>query len=285
MALQQPLPAAALQAPRYGLLNSKTLVDENGGHWEIGFNQETEACNMRIRLLDICSTSTTVSAVAASGTRSLGAYQPFAVQTTITCSTFGINAHDYRAQAERAIEVAQHKAVEREFWDGRLAVAASSSNKYLADANAVDVTPTPGTPVKVRYGLALLEQALANSSYGGPGTIHIPRKVASALPIQDVDGDGIFYTALGNMVIAGVGYPGTGYVGAAATPTGAVWMYATGPVFVRLGEVTVTPPNPPKQAVNTSDNSISVSAERPAAVVWDGCAQYAVLVDLSLDYA
>lgn len=284
-----PLRAAPLMPSRYGLLNSKTLVDD-GQRWEVAFNQETEACNMQIRLLDICSTSVTASAVEPAGDRQLGEFRPFAVQTTVKCSTAGFGAHDYVAQARRALEVSQGKGIELEFWEGKIAQAVSadnpgnpSPNKYLADSDAVDLTPTPGTAIKVRHGLAILEKAIGDTSFGGAGTIHVTRDVASALPIRDKDDDGIFVSPLGNMVIAGTGYTGVGPSGS-TTPSGGVWMYATGPVFVRLGDVTVTP-GKMSQSVDTGVNSISVSAERPAAVVWDGCIQYAVLVDLSLDYA
>lgn len=283
-----PLHAAALEPAPYGLLNSKTLVDERA-RWEGGFEQESEACNTRIRLLDICMTSVTASAVDPVGDRSLGEYRPFAVQTTVKCSTFGFKAHDYEKHAVRALEASQGKGVELEFWEGRLAQAATAEaptdpnpNRYLASNTAVDVTPTAGTPIKVRYGLALLEGALADTGHGGPGFIHATREVASTLPVKDKDNDGVLTTTLGNYVVAGVGYTGTGPDG--TMPSSGVWMYATGPVMVRLGEVSVTPDNF-EQSVDSSVNTIEASAERPAAVVWDGCTHFAVLVDLSLDYA
>lgn len=281
-----PLKAAALAPAPYGLLNSKTLVTESE-RWEGGFEQESIACNTRLRLIDICSTSVSASAVEPTGTRSLGAYHPFAVQTTAKCSTFGFKAHDYKEQAIQALEAMQNKAVELEFWTGRLAQAVEtetgvpSPNRYLASSTAVDKTPTPGTPIKVRYGLALLEGALADAGYGGIGFIHAPREVASTLPLSDKDGDGVLKTMLGNYVIAGTGYTGSGPTG--TMPAAGVWMYATGPVIARLGEPSVTP-GEVAQSVDTRFNTIEVSAERTASVVWDGCEHFAVLVDLSLDY-
>lgn len=191
-----------------------------------------------------------------------------------------------------ALEACQSKAVEIEFWEGRLTTAAETeaanpdvytANRFLTNGEAEDVTPTPGTAIKPKYGLALLEGALAAAGCGVRGYIHVPPSLASALGLKDMDSDGVLQTKLGNYVVVGAGYTGTGPNGQA--PAGSsLWMYATGPVFVRLGDVSVTPGDK-VQSVDTSINKIQVSAERPASVVWDGCAHFAVLVDLGLDYA
>ncbi len=196
---------------------------------------------------------------------------------------------NWEQRALDALEMCQDKAIELEFWEGRLARAAnaddpgSNPNKFLANGDAVDLTPTAGTPVRPRYGLALLEGSLASSGCGSRGFIHVSPAVGSVLPIKDANDDGILTTTLGNYVVTGTGYTGTGTNG--AQPSGsAQWIYATGPVFVRLDEPHVNG-DYPQQMINTRDNSIAVRAERAAAVTWDGCAHFKVLVDLSLDYA
>lgn len=283
-----PLAAVELEAAPYGLVNPKTLVSETQ-RWQSGFEQESVACNSTIRVLDLCNTAATSTVREADGTGSLGEYKPFAVQAIVQCSTMGGARLDWERRALDALEACTSKAVELEFWEGNLARAAVAAgdtdypNRYLTNGEAVDVTPTPGTAVRVRYGLALLEGALADAGCGTRGFIHAPVSIGSVLPVKDKDGDGILETAVGNYLIAGAGYTGVGPNGAAPAGT-SVWMYATGPVVVRLGDGEVAAGDV-AEYTDSSINTIALSAERPASVVWDGCAHFAVLVDLSLDYA
>lgn len=264
----------------YGLVNSKTVVNETD-RWTAGFEQESISCMADVRLIDTCDTNADVMVIEKTGDGSLGEYLPFTVEAEIACSTMG-KQEEWVEYAENALAACQNKAIELEFWEGRLAREVENENRYLANGAAVDVTPTPGTPVRARYGLALLEGRLAATGCGGRGYIHTPVSVASVLPVKD-RGDDILTTTLGNYVVAGDGYTGTGTDGA-ATAGSSVWLYATGPVFVRLDEVT-TDADMPRQFINTETNEVVVRSNRMASVVWDGCAHFKVLVDLSLDYA
>jgi hypothetical protein len=198
-------------------------------------------------------------------------------------STMGTRPDEVEASAKRALDIVTQKAVEAEFWDGGVSklLTIDNDNRYLASAQSVDVTPTPGTAVKVRYGLALLEQAIAESPAGAQGLIHATRDVASALRL-DSDSNTL-KTELGTPVVAGVGYSKRGPAGTLA-PAGKAWMYATGPVSVRLGPVIVTPAKL-NQAVDIRINNIEYFVDRSAAVTWSTSDSYAVLVDLTLDYA
>lgn len=277
-----PLPPGNLEPMPYGLVNPKTLVGESA-RWEGGFNQESVACNAGIRLIDICSTTTEHVLHANSGAGSLGEYDPFAVQATVKCTTMNGLYEDWEDRARMALDAATSNAVEHEFWEGALTQAAGTGNKYLLDGSVTDVTPVPGTAVKVRYGLALLEGALADAGYGYRGFIHAPVSIASTLPCYHDDDANMLVTKIGNYVISGSGYSGAG-PGVVPATSSKRWMFATGPVSVRLGDVTVTP-GERSQRIDTAVNTISLSAERPASVVYDGCAYFGVLVDLSLDYA
>lgn len=280
------LPARQLEPAPYGLVNPKTLVNETS-RWEGGFEQESLACRAEVNVLDLCNTAASSRVKDADGPATLGPYKPFAVQTIVRCSTLGSTRVDWEARALDALEACTSKGVEYEFWTGNLAEAAIADgdddypNRYLTNGDAIDLTPTPGTAVKVRYGVALLEGALANAGCGTRGFIHAPTSVASVMPVSD--SDGVLQTPLGNYVISGSGYPGTG-PGVTNPAIGSkMWIYATGPVFVRLGAPAVAPGSV-AEFTDISTNSIALSAERPASVVWDGCAHFGVLVDLSLDY-
>jgi len=210
-------------------------------------------------------------------------YYPFDVKASVKVSTMGTNPAEIEASAKNALDIVMQKSIEIEFWNGDVAklLDSDNDNRYLASAQSVDVTPTPGTAVKIRYGLGLLEEALGNASLGSKGVIHVPRVVGSALRL-DKDGNKLV-SPLGNSVVSGVGYSKKGPTGAVAG-AGKAWMYATGPVSVRIGP-TVVIPGKLNQAINTLINDIEYFVDGSAAVTWSTTDSYAVLVDLTLDYA
>jgi hypothetical protein len=135
--------------------------------------------------------------------------------------------------------------------------------------------------VKPRYGQAILEGALGDSPTGAEGVIHVTRDVTSILKVKK--DDGALRTNLGTPVVAGAGYSRRGPDGTLA-PTGKRWMYVTGPVSVRRGSLHIIPEKV-NQAVDVRVNTIKYFVDRPVAVTWSTTNSYAVLVDLSLDYA
>lgn len=270
----------------YGLLNPAFGVPGDAeGRWENGFSLESEACNVTVKNKDLCDNNNQVTVVNRPRNVALRSFDhdPITIEVTDGCSTFGLKPQDRMDRIERQLDAATQIALENEFWTGAVAKAATPDlpNRYLASTAATDVTPTPGTAIKVKFGLALLEGALGSCELGISGVIHADRETASVLPLRD-DG-GVLKTTLMNSVVAGSGYPGTGPTGAAPTGTQR-WMYATGPVMVQLGRKYFTPDNI-NQAVNVTINDVALKAERTAAATWDGCCHFAVLVDLALDYA
>ena len=276
----------------YGVLSPAATVEyDNSSDWSRGIDFETLNCGANIRLSAICSAASGVDVVEAADAPLYRSYMPFSIETEFECSTFGFAHRDYEAVAAGFMEQAQQKAIEYELWTGALSKQQDADwdsnargrdfpNRWLASDEAVDVTPSGGA-VKPKYGLALLEKALGDCGAGIKGTIHMTRDIASVLGLKDKNG--VLRTALGNTVIAGTGYAGTGPNG--QPPTGTeTWMYATGPVSVRLGPIVATP-DQRRQSVNTSNNTVSVYAARSAAVSWDSCCLYAVRVDLALDYS
>ena len=285
-----PIQGQVPEPSEFGLINSKTLALSEE-RWNGGIAIDSIVCNVSSRIFNnICSISSTSSAV--SGTdKSSGPIlvRPFTIQADYECSTFGFLNQDYFEKAALGLDLCQSKLVESEFWTGALAQqddeidseGNATTNRYLASQDAVDITPTTGTAIKPAYALALLEEALATCGCGVKGYVHATRSVASVLPLKHEDD--VLVTKLGNYVIAGTGYTGTGPTGT-DPGNGKAWMYATGPVSVRLGDTYIVPDNI-NQATDIRNNSVSVSAEKEVAVTWDGCCHFAVLVDLSLDYS
>lgn len=269
----------------FGILSSATTVFKDSSvHWIGGATYETPDANVSVENISILGVATqqSVSVVTSPGKDNFRFYYPFSVETTLKSSTMGNDPKDIEKSAKSALDVVTPKALERELWEGGIAktLTATNSNRYLAHATAVDMTPTPGTGVKVHYGLGLLEEAIGNATIGSVGVIHAPPSVVSALGIEG-DKKGLA-TNLGTGVVAGSGYTRMGPSGALATGS-LRWIYATGPVSVRLGAINITPEKL-NQAVDISQNNITYFVDRPAAVTWSTSNLYAVLVDLALDY-
>lgn len=281
------VPTAGLEVAPFGILSpATTTYNESDSFWTSGFTYEAQDAGVVVVNGSIFGVSPTDSVTIvdnSEATEHFKTYYPFDVKASVKVSTMGTNPAEIEASARMALDIVTQKAVETEFWNGDVAklLTSDNDNRYLASAQSVDVTPTSGTAVKVQYGLALLEQAIANSPVGAQGLIHAPRDVASTLRL-DKDGNTL-RTSLGTPVVAGVGYSKKGPTGADA-PAGKAWMYATGPVSVRLGPTIITPGNL-NQAVDIRINNIEYHVDRSAAVTWSTTDSYAVLVDLTLDYA
>lgn len=269
----------------FGILSSATTVVEGSDDsWISGLTHEVPDARVSARNVTILGSDNenSVTAVSSPVKDNYRFYYPFDVQTSIEVSTMGSDPAHVLKSAKSALDVVAQKTIEFEFWEGGIAKTLTdpSDNRYLANSSAIDMTPTPGTGVKVHYGLALLEEALGTGTIGSTGVIHAPRSVASALRVRPEKGT--LCTSLGTSVVAGTGYTRRGPSGALA-PANQAWMYATGPVTVRLGQVTVIPEKL-SQAVDTSINNIKYYVDRPASVTWSTTNLYAVLVDLTLDY-
>lgn len=210
-------------------------------------------------------------------------YYPFEVRTTISASTMGVTPAEVLQQATDAINVVIQKNIEAEFWTGAISRLVTPENRSLSQDEVTNLTPAGSTTtgIRAKHGLAILERALGDATIGSKGVIHATRDVASVLDCANHDN--ALVTKLGNFVVAGSGYTGSGPADAAA-PAGMAWMYATGPVTVRIGSLNVRPESV-GQAVNSLNNSMQYFVDRPAAVTWSTSKLYAVLVDLSLDLA
>ena len=268
----------------YGILSPATTVKELPNTALSGFSYNISDAGLIVQngpLLGTADKSVVVDNSEQSET--FGFYLPFNVEASIKASTFGTSPEDLMDSARTALGAVTQKAIESEFWLGSIAqqYTRSNDNRFLSSEAALDVTPTPGSAVKVRYGQALLEQALGEAPLGAQGVIHAPRLVASVMQTSDINGG--LRTNLGTHVVAGSGYSHIGPDGVLA-PTDKSWMYATGPVTVHLGDINLTPEKL-NQAVDSSDNTITYYVDRPAAVTWSTTHLYAVLVDLTLDYA
>lgn len=291
----RPLPAP------FGLINSKTLVKESAAsHWENGIAYEINTDGLFARTHDGCDYTASGGSTFGNAPGSAGSantvyaldYSPFVIEATDGCrSSIGLSAEERKDRAVEALELMTPKAVEREFWTNGYSAVNSATNRSLQNSTTTTLLGTTG--VKARRGLAALEQALADDGAGTLGAIHVTRDVLSVLKLDmfvDEPKDDVMYSPGGNMLIGGVGYTGNGPASAGASTartTGKAWAYASGPVAVRLGPIQVSD-EPSKvtgqvgvESFHTT-NTLVYTAERFAAVSFNGTKVYAVLIDLDL---
>lgn len=276
--------AMPVMAP-YGILSPATEVKDLPDNFQAGFTYAISDAGLVVRNTALYGGGFESETVVdnSDNKTTFGFYYPFNIEASIEASTMGTNPEDIRVSANNALNLVAQKAIESEFWHGTIAksLTKENDNRYLSRELALDVTPVEGSAVKVRYGQALLEEALAESPLSSVGTIHAPKLIASVL--QTSPSDGAMVTNLGTKVVAGSGYSHIGPDGVLA-PTGRAWMYATGPVTVFLGATNVTP-DKLNQAIDIQSNTVKYYVNRAAAVTWSTTHLYAVLVDLTLDYA
>ena len=186
---------------------------------------------------------------------------PFAVYKGVEC----VDMHDDdTVWARRVLELTEHIAVEQRVMEELL-------------LGATDITPTPGTPVAVRHGIALLE-GIAAANYGGVPVLHMARSTTTigfSEHVLEHDSAFTITTMQGALVANGGGYEVNLSPAGVAAPEGQAWMYVTGAVTVVRGPVITNRVIPGVGPLNLqmalAERLIAVSAE---------CIKYAVLVEL-----
>lgn len=261
--LDGPLPVA----PPHGLLTIPGVLRDDGDRWLNGVNIDSYPCNVPT-LWDPCSTGTyraKEDVVEMPRPR----FDSFAIIQSLVCSSLGIgDPVAFTEKAETVLNATQSFGVEEAISQG----VAGSTNPFLGDVN---VTVLGGGAVTPAVGLAWLENAIGAT--GRMGMIHAPPAVVVAWEAglsQDAP-DGVLRTMNGTPVASGGGYIGADANGVSAG-AGQSWVFASGPVEVRLASVAV---QPIRETLDRTDNSVVVRAERYALAVWDGCLQVAVLID------
>ena len=217
--------------------------------------------------------------------------QPWIIVAADFCSTFGFEARDFKGRALRLLENAQYQAVEREFWTGALAQAKGYPNNYLTSSSAVDLTPGSGAP-SVARGQQILQDYLATQGFGGQGMIHCqPQTAPNLLNARRVGN--LLLDVFDNIIVPGVGYPGTAASIGTPSATTAV-MFATDLVCTRVegqGRVSLVDPDghvyPDSfaEAVDRGEagfpNRVTFRAEKYGCAYWDGAIQAGVRVTLA----
>lgn len=276
-----------VQSP-YGLLGDASkvinLADANS-HWVSGFSHKIvdtniDVKNLPVRVGDPNADFDQVIKSMSNGSPILE-YSPFIIEARSSGTTFGATVEDYEKDAKETLLLATQRAVEQEFWTGKLSKLINDENpltdrnyiynRFANDSESYVVKLGTGA-VSVRQGLSLLEEALGDTN-GFEGVIHAPRRLASLAKIREYLKDGMLRTNLHTPVVAGTGYTKIG---------DKYYMVATGPVTVVLGDIEIMPGNI-QQSVNIRNNTVEYIAQRPAAVFWNTEKAYVVEIDPNLN--
>lgn len=255
-------------APPNSLLNTPGVVVPPGDeHWLSGAAVYPYPSDMPSEW-DPCSAGTYRTKEEGSGVESQY-FASFVGYLPITCSSISIgDPEEFARRAEIALNAVQSFSVERQLSQG----TGVSTNPFLADANhtLTDAGATAQTP---DVALAFLEEEIGET--GKQGMIHATPPVVSRWFDQDRI-NGPLVTVNGTRVASGGGYKGATPFGESPAGVGESWVYATGPVEVRLSAVAVLDI---KEVLDRSNNDVTFRAERYVLVTWDAQLQAAVLVD------
>jgi hypothetical protein len=259
-------------APPHSLLNTPgVVVERDSGRWLNGVNiraypEDTPS------LWEPCSEDAYRTKTDGETGR-ITTFDSFVCYLPITCSSLGVY-QDLQGQAEAVLDATYSMPVEEALSQGVF----GSTNPFFGDTN-LDILG--GGVVTPSTGLAYLENAIAAT--GRKGMIHATPAIISALaaggynldPDAFVEPRGLL-TMNGTPIVSGDGYIGADPVSGTSPGAGQDWMFATGPVEVRLGDVAMTDVS---QSLDRSDNILTFRAERYVLASWDGALQAGVLVD------
>lgn len=278
MVTRQAINPTPVQPPLYGLLVAAAVTPMNGVRWQGGVTWQPEQCGVSGRVAVDCFGGTDELI----GSRGPGivSSDPFDVWASDECSVFGFKARDWSGNARRQLEATQSYEIANELWTGDLQQAEGHESGFLTDHSTLDFSYT-GLDSAVD-ALACAEAGLAQCSKGRRGMIHVtPQALVHLVTNNTVRREGTQYlTPLGTIVVADAGYDGSGPGGA---PAGATqWLYATGMVSVVLeAQALLNPPDLESaqnmlQALDMTDNTITVRAQKLAMYLWDRCCHIAV---------
>lgn len=278
----------------FGLVSVVQPVDDGTSHWQNGITWQSRCMSpMGSSTYDECIAVTGIGGAPPEPSVKTENVElidrgatPFTVYAKFDCSPVGIN--NAQKIATDALNRSESWQVERAFWTGlvdgkNIAFPHLAANAEVDDAQGVMLQSAAtivvtGAAVDIATGLGLLEAQLANC-YNGVGVIHVPVK---ALPTLDAWGlvkatNGVLKTLNGNLVAAGAGYTGSSPAGVAAA-SGESWIYATGAVVMRRGDVKIAPL---RESIDRRNNTVEMIAERTYVMSWD-CCHAAILVDIGV---
>nr|AMP54370.1 hypothetical protein [uncultured bacterium] len=210
---------------------------------------------------------------------------PFTVYTRLDCAPVGME-EDLPQSTIEALTRAEEYAVEQAFWTG-VTTGADTATVYphlaaleeYVDSSGVLMQPAATiiteTPLEATDALGAIERALGDC-YPGGGMIHVPAGLAARFGADSLvtARAGIQHTTLGNKVVFGRGYDGSGPDG--SDDPGVSWIYATSDVFYQRSELE---DHNFTEIFDRESSTIRALVERTYVVAWDCCLLAVPVID------
>jgi hypothetical protein len=173
-----------------------------------------------------------------------------------------VDNDQYRAEATATLDAKLASFIAYEMWTG-----ATTGNPSF-QSTAFDLSSVIGS-FPLATCISILMQAFSEQTSGLLPTIHAPISVLHELTLNNlvVRNGNRLETILGSTVMLGPGYPAstsTAPEGSAEPPFGSVYIYATGPVEIGLGPVTITGTDTSPGGAYARQNLVEFYAERQA---------------------
>jgi hypothetical protein len=261
-----PIEAIPAAAPNVGLLSSARRPND-GARWEGGFAWRPERC-ITTQGFSPCTNPDAPDFIADGG--GVQYHVPVGYRVRDYCTTIGGQLDEDRVR--RQAEAVASYEIAHELWTGEISAADPVTiegspfvNPHLASTDATTVVGT-GTFAE---RLGQLEEAARVAAKGQQVFLHVPIHLITPVANLLIRRGEALYTALDSVVVADAGYIGTSPAGAAGE-----WMYATGPVAVRMTPVEVE--FDPAETIDRRINRQEIWADRLFAAYFDPCVHLAM---------
>ncbi len=268
--LTAPVPVA----PPHSLVNTPgVVVADSDPHWMNGATIDVDPGTTPSLWTD--QESGTFRTKDDGGSLTFPDFNSFVVYLPVTCSAF-----TWQRTRDRSLEVLEatySHAVERVLMGGITPSGGVTQSPYFGNTSLTILPAAPGVAQNPAQGLAYLENAIGAT--GRMGMIHTTPAVISALDQSDkLDGsnEGPLTTVNGTPVVSGTGYIAGDPDSGTRANGHQDWMFATGPVQVRVSPPIITDL---RETLDRDDNSVTFRAERVVLATWDTALQAGVLVD------
>jgi hypothetical protein len=213
-------------------------------------------------------------------------FLPFLMEVGVNCTTLTADATILRNQMIAYItahmEVSRSSLIGQQVMQG----AFSPTNPSLMSEAQV----ITGADESLLGALEAVEDGLADLLDGGQGMIHMPASILMAATsgggfrfITGPDGISRYYSAAGHIIVADAGYAGPS-PNANAIVDGEVWIYGSGPIFVKLDDV-ININGAPWEEIDLTRNVMEVNGSQFALAIFEPCSVVAAVVDVSTSAA
>lgn len=260
-------------APKHSLLNTPgVLIPQDDprwadGRWMNGVNLIGYPDSVPLTW-NACDPNATGSGIKEEGEAGPQAqFDPFVVYLPVTCSA--LSYPFIEEWSEVVLQATYSFAIEQALVG--LVDAGLAPNPQLGNSNVFK--PVGNTAKSPIVALSYLENEIGKT--GRTGMLHAAPAIISQLNTDTfLDPDNLI-TTNGNPVVSGGGYIDA-YADGEQGGAGQDWMFASGPVEVRVSDMVITNL---KESLDRSDNVITFRAERWVLATFDTALQAAVLVD------